>query len=275
LKLYISVISHRHDELIFKLDTLKRLAEYSDIVIIFRDNHTSLATKGYCQRLGIDYSTNRSAKGFSTNNNLNFLRARELGMQDDDKFILLNPDIYMSHQDITGLLTTLKAQQASLLAPNLYLNKQKSLYDDNLRTYPSLVNFVKNYCFGNRATVIDKSHPERIQQAFWASGAFLIVDAALYQKLKGFDERYYLYCEDLDFCYRALQQGEAVTFLPDNIAIHYRRCASRRFFSRAFFRHVVSVFRYISMVKGWSTMQSCIQTAPRPTQPLNTPINGK
>lgn len=275
MKLYISVISHRHDELIFKLDTLKRLAEYPNIVIIFRDNHTSLATKAYCQRLGIDYSTNRSAKGFSTNNNLNFLRARELGMQDDDRFILLNPDIHMSHQDIKGLLQALQGQQAALLAPNLYLNQQKSLYDDNLRTYPSLINFVKNYCFGNRATVIDKSNPEGIQQAFWASGAFLIVSAALYQKLNGFDERYYLYCEDLDFCYRALQQGEAVTFLPENIAIHYRRCASRRFFSRAFFRHVISVFRYISMVKGWSTMRSRIKNRPGAFQPLNVPINGK
>ncbi len=259
MKLYFSVISHRHDELIFKLNTLERLSKYDDVVVIFRDNHTSLAVKGYCQRLGIDYTTNGYSRGFSENNNLNFLRARELGMTDSDCFILLNPDILMLHQDIKQLIEALQQTQLTLAAPNLYLNKQKTLFDDNLRTYPNLFNFVKNYLVGNRSTVIDKAHPEQISQDFWASGAFLIISPALYQKINGFDERYYLYCEDIDFCYRALQIGEKVTFLSDNIAIHYRRCASRKFFSPAFFRHVNSVLKYTAMVRGWSTMRSCIK----------------
>lgn len=253
------MVSHRHDELIFKLDTLKRLTQYNEIVVIFRDNRTSLAMKGYCQDLGIDYSSNVRDKGFSENNNLNFLRARELGMSNEDKFILLNPDILMLHSDIKKLLSTLKNKSLRLAAPNLYLNHKKTLFDDNLRTYPTLCNFVRNYLFGNRKTVVDKAHPHQITQEFWVSGAFLIVDPELYQQLNGFDQGYFLYCEDLDFCYRARELGEKVTFLPKIVAIHYRRCESRRFLSKPFFLHVASVFRYVLTTHGIKKPKSCIK----------------
>jgi N-acetylglucosaminyl-diphospho-decaprenol L-rhamnosyltransferase len=245
VKLYFSVVSHQHDDIIFKVNTLKRLAHYDNIVVIFRDNLISLATKSYCYNLNIDYASNNQIKGFSENNNLNYLRAIQLGMQDNDRFILLNPDIDMSHHDIQQLISVLEQKKPMLAAPNLYLNNQKSLYDDNLRTYPTLLNFIKNYCFGNRKTVINKGEPDAIEQDFWVSGAFMIVAPVLYRELDGFDERYFMYCEDLDFCHRAKQLGIHVTFLANNIAIHFRRCDSRKFLSRAFFQHARSALRYV------------------------------
>jgi N-acetylglucosaminyl-diphospho-decaprenol L-rhamnosyltransferase len=248
VKLYFSVISHQHDDIIFKVNTLTRLSNYDDIIVVFRDNQMSLATKSYCHKLGIDYSFNYHAKGFSENNNLNYLRARELGLEDCDRFILLNPDIAMSDMDIQQLLAVLKKEKPILAAPNLYLNHTKTIFDDNLRTYPTLTNFIKNYCFGNRNTVIDKTQPDRIKDDYWVSGAFLIIAPTLYERLNGLDERYFMYCEDLDFCYRAKKIGEKITFLPNNIAIHYRRCDSRKFLSKAFFQHAFSAIRYLLSV---------------------------
>ncbi|MZI96100.1 glycosyltransferase family 2 protein [Vibrio sp. CAIM 722] len=256
MKFYFSVISHNHDKLILKLKTLQRLSKYSEITVIFRDNIPSNLMRKHCQELNIDYCSNVNEKGFSENNNLNYLRAKELGMSSSDYFILLNPDVLLIHDEIKFLKNEITDGKVKLAAPNLFLNKNKTLFDDNLRTYPKFSNFIKNYLVGNRSTVINKSKPHEIKANFWASGAFLIIKSELYEELNGFDERYYLYCEDIDFCYRAHRVGEVVTFLPDNTAIHYRRCASRKFLSKEFFWHVISVFKYTMMIHGWAHTRS-------------------
>ena len=256
MKIYCSIISHNHDELILKLKTLQRLSKYNNIMVIFRDNICSKNVEAHCAELGIDYTYNNRQKGFSENNNLNFLRAKELGMKNSDYFILLNPDVYITHSDIDFLIKNVSEKRPNLAAPNLFLNKNKTLFDDNLRTYPKFLNFIKNYVAGNRSTVINKEMPDKIDDTYWASGAFLIVKSSLYEQLNGFDERYYLYCEDIDFCYRALQLGVRVSFLAENTAVHYRQCASRKFLSREFFLHVISVFKYVQMIHGYAHTRS-------------------
>lgn len=48
----------------------------------------------------------------------------------------------------------------------------------------------------------------------WLSGAALMIRRTLLGKLDGFDERFYMYCEDVDLCYRAHKEGWRVTYFP-------------------------------------------------------------
>ncbi len=249
MKLYISVISHHHDDIIEEIKTLSRLVTYPEITLIFRDNVCSKALKAYCEKIGVAYYSNKKELGFSANNNLNFLLALSMGLSNDDYFLLLNPDVELSDLTIKKLLLCLKKTDLPILAPNLYLNSTLTVTDDSLRQFPTFGTFVANYLLNDRSNVIDRTLPVK-QQTFWASGAFLIIKAHVYQGLKGLDENYFLYCEDVDFCFRALKKGIKVTYLPNIKAIHYRRCASRKFGSRLFFHHVKSVFIYELMRLG-------------------------
>jgi GT2 family glycosyltransferase len=51
-------------------------------------------------------------------------------------------------------------------------------------------------------------------------GAFFLVRREVYEELKGFDERFFVYFEDLDFSYRAYQAGRLSWFLANNQAQH-------------------------------------------------------
>jgi GT2 family glycosyltransferase len=51
-------------------------------------------------------------------------------------------------------------------------------------------------------------------------GAFFLVRRALFERLLGFDERYFVYYEDLDFSFRALQGGWSSYFLSTARAVH-------------------------------------------------------
>ncbi|MGR5254323.1 glycosyltransferase family 2 protein [Vibrio astriarenae] len=259
MNFYFSVISHHHQDLIKALGTLERLAKFEHVSVIFRDNVKVDEMQLYCTMRNIKYVANTSEAGFSRNNNLNYLHAISLGMKENDYFILLNPDVDMSTEMIAVLLERLRRDKPALAAPNLYLDKNETLFDDNLRLYPNFVSFVKNYLFNSRKTVVDKSKPESVPEHFWASGAFLAVNAGLYRTLGGFDETYYMYCEDVDFCLRANRHGERIKFMDDVHAIHYRRRSSQDFMSQAFFQHVKSVFLYHFASRRFRTNKSCLK----------------
>jgi N-acetylglucosaminyl-diphospho-decaprenol L-rhamnosyltransferase len=52
------------------------------------------------------------------------------------------------------------------------------------------------------------------------TGAALLVRRALFERLGGLDARFFMYCEDGDFCYRARQQGWETMLVPDAVVTH-------------------------------------------------------
>ncbi len=272
MKFYFSVISHKHQDIIIGLGSLKRLSTLHQVTVICRDNVASPKLEKYCAKYGIHYCKNTQRHGFSANNNLSFLEAETLGMTAQDYFILLNPDVDISTQMIKQLMQELELKAYSFAAPNLFLDSRFSCFDDNLRLYPSFKSFIKNYLFNDRSTVIDKSYPEHFPQHYWASGAFLIVKASLYRMLGGFDEHYYMYCEDIDFCLRASRTGQRLKFLQDVKAIHYRQRCSQKFLSLAFFRHTFSVFLYHLASRKLRLNKSCIDIYPESSGSSNANV---
>lgn len=59
----------------------------------------------------------------------------------------------------------------------------------------------------------------------WVSGAALMIRRTLLDRIGGFDEEYYMYCEDVDLCWRANHADHAeqlwrVTYFPDAVIYH-------------------------------------------------------
>jgi len=52
------------------------------------------------------------------------------------------------------------------------------------------------------------------------TGAVMIVRRDLFHRLSGLDERFFMYCEDGDFCYRAWQAGLKTVLVPDAVVTH-------------------------------------------------------
>lgn len=54
----------------------------------------------------------------------------------------------------------------------------------------------------------------------WVSGAAMFVRREVYERLQGFDERFFMYCEDVDFCYRVWKAGWKVVYYPEAQIVH-------------------------------------------------------
>jgi GT2 family glycosyltransferase len=82
--------------------------------------------------------------------------------------------------------------------------------------------------FGDRALVEAVQFPEEHTKSFdpetldtpWVSGACLLVSRVAWQALGGFDERMFMYCEDVDLSWRALEAGLGVKHCPTALYYH-------------------------------------------------------
>ena len=65
----------------------------------------------------------------------------------------------------------------------------------------------------------------------WCSGCVLLLTRELYTEVGGFDERFFMYCEDVDLSWRARAAGFSIRVAPRALVHHYtvdREITSRR-----------------------------------------------
>ena len=80
--------------------------------------------------------------------------------------------------------------------------------------------------------------------ADWVSGAFFLVRRLAFESVGGFDERYFMYLEDVDLCWRLHRAGWRVRYEPDAEVVHEQgRSASRHPYSMLLAHHV-SMWRF-------------------------------
>ncbi len=68
--------------------------------------------------------------------------------------------------------------------------------------------------------MLDFRH-DSIQDVDWVSGCAMVVRRECWDKLQGFDERFFMYCEDVDICWRAHQAGWHVRYMPMTSVQHH------------------------------------------------------
>lgn len=252
MKVYISIVSHGHKEIIEEIGCLPSLANDTAVELILLDNIGEKGLRPYCQKNGITYLENKSKKGFGENNNIVFRYVEDnVGFQDDDYFLILNPDVKTDSMTILNTCSLAEANSSQLSTINLFKDMETKAFDNCVRYFPSFFDFLSSYLGLGNQTIIDKSKISKPMTVDWAAGSFLLFKVDLYKNLGGFDPAYFMYCEDIDICWRAQKlASERLMFFPDVKATHYAKHANRSLLSKHFFWHLKSVFRYLTMYYG-------------------------
>jgi GT2 family glycosyltransferase len=74
----------------------------------------------------------------------------------------------------------------------------------------------------------DFSGYDKIGPCDWVTGAFMLIQRDLFEKIGYFDENYFLYYEDMDFCLQAKRLGWECYYFPQIAAYHVNPHARRK-----------------------------------------------
>lgn len=257
MTIYISVISHGHSDLINQLSCLSSLSSAYQIVI--KSNKSKDSFYNLIASKNLYWIDEKYNCGFGHNNNIVFeYCCSERGMTVDDYFIVLNPDVVITSNQIEQLINDMILNDVKLSAINLFKDTDCTIYDNSIRKFPSLIQFTKSFLGLGNSSILDKSKVLTPMQVDWAAGSFLAFKASHYAELGGFDENYFMYCEDIDICYRSHLIGERVTYFPEIKALHLAKHANRRLFSKHFYWHLTSVLRFLFTKMGLTKSKSSL-----------------
>lgn len=92
---------------------------------------------------------------------------------------------------------------------------------------------------------------DRAREVSWAVGAALLVPRPVLERVGGFDERYFMYAEDVDWCWRLTDAGYRVWFEADAVVRHLGGASSeQRYSGRALERKLAASARLMADRRG-------------------------
>jgi GT2 family glycosyltransferase len=172
--------------------------------------------------------------------NLGFARAVNQGIKKSRGryLLLLNPDAFLSAGSLRALITFLDAEpKVGIVGPRI-VNLDGSL-QGSARAFPRLATglfgrtsflsrlFPRNPFTGRQVLALN-GQQDRSQPVDWVSGACMFLRRQVLEEVGLLDERFFLYWEDADICWRARQAGWLVVYYPHTDVTHLIGACSRR-----------------------------------------------
>jgi GT2 family glycosyltransferase len=163
--------------------------------------------------------------------NLGFARGynRAAAEAEGRHLLILNPDTVVHAGALERLAGFLDShREAGAAAPRL-LNSDGSLQLSCRRFPTPLAAFFRNTVLGrlvpgNRYTraylMADWDHAE-VREVDWVSGACVCIRREAWEEVGGFDEGFFMYAEDMDWCLRARGAGWRICYVPDAVITHH------------------------------------------------------
>lgn len=98
---------------------------------------------------------------------------------------------------------------------------------------------------------IDRGQFDECRQVDYVFGASMFIRRQVFERIGLFDERYFLYLEDLDFCLRARQAGFQLLYTPQACVWHVGSASTAQNLAMRRFHHVRSTLLFLSKHITW------------------------
>lgn len=195
-----------------------------DLEVIVVDNASSDDTLGLLKRIkGIKIIENGGNFGFSKGNNIGAKNST------GNYALFLNSDTRVLDDSFIKMVNFLDENpKVGILGGKLVDSKNRVQKSGG--NFYNLFNLFVSLFGGERMGFVRKI-PKKIEAVDWVSGACLLIRKDLFNKLKGFDEQFFMYVEDMDLCFRAKNAGFLTYFYPEAKIIHEEHGSSNREFA--------------------------------------------
>jgi len=223
--LTVSIVSHRQGDLAQRV--LDGLARHADprlsTVVITRNLPEPWTPRWRHPHAPLILIDNPQPRGFGANHNAAFARC------ETPFFGVLNPDLSFGGTNLADILPRFDDPSLGAASPVvLEPSGEPADFARELMTLPNLVR---------------RRLRMRQKRVDWIAGMCLVLRSEAFRQVGGFDERYFLYCEDADLCGRLALAGWRIAVDRGLSVVHDARRRSLRS-PRHFLHHVRSLLKY-------------------------------
>lgn len=218
----VIIVAYNSEDFIEKCikSALKYLPREGEVLVV--DNASTDQTAKVLEKFGNKISLIKSEKnlGFAKGNNLAAKQAK------GEYLFLLNPDteitqpvfekliqFYNSNKARISSSAYEETSDAGIVAPKLIMLDGK--VQASVKNLPTVIGAFKEYILGIKNSyseyVPEGDKPKEVGIVY---GAAMLVKKDLFEKVKGFDEKYFMYYEDADLCKRIRSLGKKVYYYP-------------------------------------------------------------
>ena len=227
----LSVVSHRQNALVNQL--------LADLARVCPERVTLVITENVPDETGLVVPlpavriVNSEVKGFGANHNAAFKHCTT------PYFCVANPDIRLPADPFPPLVESL--EHAVLAGP--LVRGPDGKVEDSARRFPTAGSLLKKlFAEKRRPDYPVSAGPQRVD---WLAGMFILFRREAFEAVRGFDEAYFLYYEDVDICRRLQRRrGSRAIWDPRAEVVHDARRASRRDLRLAR-HHAASLLRFL------------------------------
>jgi len=173
--------------------------------------------------------------------NFGFAKAvnRGVSLAQNNYFLFLNPDVFLSKTTIEVMWKFLTKAKYRGITGCKVINGKKKLVQKTVVNPLSLFKVIIEFTslkkvfhfFGfknfSRFWNYKVLNAKNVCQVYMISGCFMFCSRDIFDKVGGFDEKFFLYLEDLDFCIRVNKLGYKIFYNPHALVKHIEGESSR------------------------------------------------
>ena len=231
MDLSIVIVSYNTKELLLDCLLSINVPAKLKVEVFVVDNHSKDSTPSMVRKKFPDFQliTNSQNLGFSKANNQALVKAR-------GKYILiLNPDTKVMLDTLGKMIDFMDQNEKVAIATCRVELANGRLDPDCHRLFPTpwraFCHFLGLSRIFKGSKLFDQYRmgfldPDQQSQIDACMGAFMMIRPKVLKDIGLFDEDFFFYGEDLDFCYRAKEKGYQIVYTPITRIIHLRGAAS-------------------------------------------------
>ncbi len=223
MKITASIVIYNENK-----ETLKKVIESflnldfeKELIII--DNSPKDELKTFCEKFTeVKYIFTGENLGFGKGHNIAFKNIKKKS----DIHMIINPDVYFDSKNMSDFLKWFNEEKdISLATPKVCFPDGST--QNIARNVPTPIALLKRKLKLDSGELDIKDN--NIYNIPFAHGCFLVFKTEVFEKIHGFDERFFMYMEDIDIFIKAKKYGKTVINTNYKIYHEYRKGSSTSF----------------------------------------------
>ncbi|MCK5898336.1 MAG: glycosyltransferase family 2 protein [Methylococcales bacterium] len=194
-----------------------------EIIVVDNDSSDDSVDKIKQQFPSVNLIETGINAGFAAGNNVGFDAAT------GDYVLVLNPDTEITDAAIDETIAYMD-NNADVGALGCKVLGDNHEHQPSLLRFPTLLGIFINtfipYNLMLKLNCLDRFHYDKIdletaQDVEVVVGCFMLVPRIVIEEVGGMDDDFFMFCEEVEWCWRIFQTGKKIRYMPNNIIMHY------------------------------------------------------